>query len=141
MEGGTTQNVPGEDGLITATELTKATTATSWCEPMLRAAEDAAALIPARRPPALPGPPIPANPAPGDGDVTAALIRLFLADAGYLSGHNLTIPGPDRLIATGKTRDLEHAARDPAGPAAVPWHSQAIAATAARLATDDGNAA
>src|SRR5260370_28817061 len=138
MEGGTTQNVPGEDGLITATELTKATTATAWFEPMLRAAEDAAAFITARRPPALPRPPIPANPAPGDGDVTAALIRLFLADAGYLSGHNLTIPGPDRLIATGKTPDLEHAARHPPAPAPLPPHTQAIAAMAARLATDAG---
>ena len=43
---------------------------------------------------------------PGDGT-----IGLVLADAGYLSGRNLTCPGPDRLIATGKHRALEKAAR------------------------------
>ena len=64
-------------------------------------------------------------------------IGLFLADAGYCSGHNLTIPGPDRLIATGKTRDLKKAALDPA-LAVAPWHSEAIAAMAVRLATAEG---
>ena len=145
IEGYNTQNVTSGDELIIATELTQDTTDTEWFEPMLRQAEDAAAFITAHRPPAPPGPPIRANPAPspglapGDGDVSARLIGLFLADAGYLSEHNLTIDGPDRLIATGKTRDLEHAARDPATGA--PWHNEAIAAMAARLATEDGIAA
>ena len=51
--------------------------------------------------------------APGTGQ-----IGLALADAGYLSQANLTCPGPDRLIATGKRRNLEKAARaaDTAGP-------------------------
>ncbi len=66
---------------------------------------------------------------------------LFLSDAGYLSEHNLTIPGPDRLIATGKTRALEKAARDPGASDGVPWASPVIAAMAARLATPDGIAA
>ena len=44
------------------------------------------------------------------------------SDAGYLSGHNLTIAGPDRLIATGKNRDLEKAARrQQPGRAAGQW--------------------
>ena len=38
-------------------------------------------------------------------------IGLALADAGYCSEANLTCPGPDRLIAVGKRRDLEKAAR------------------------------
>ena len=63
-----------------------------------------------------------------------------MPDAGYLSEHNLTIEGPDRLIATGKTRDLEKAARDGAC-AKDSGHSPAIAAMAARLATGDGIAA
>jgi hypothetical protein len=50
----------------------------------------------------------------------------LLADAGYLSARNLTIDGPGRLIATAKTRDLEHAARDRTGPAGVPRHGEAI---------------
>ena len=33
-------------------------------------------------------------------------IGVVLADAGYLSEHNLTVDGPPRLIATGKHRDL-----------------------------------
>jgi hypothetical protein len=147
IEGYNTQNVTSEDGLIIATALTQDTTDTPSYEPMLRAAEDAAAFITACRPSV-------AGPAPGqlargghgqapgpspgdDGAVSTSLIGLFLSDAGYLSEHNLTIPGPDRLIATGKTRDLEKAARDGetadrgrAGPATL--------AMAARLATGDG---
>ena len=77
--------------------------------------------------------------APGTGR-----IGLALADAGYLSHANLTRPGPDRLIATGKRRDLDRAARaaargdapDPDGAAGGP-----AAAMAARLATPDGIAA
>ena len=47
-------------------------------------------------------------------------IGRMLGDAGYCSEANLTCPGPDRLIATGKGRNLEHAAHHggPAGPAA-----------------------
>jgi transposase len=132
IQGYNTQNVTSQDGLIIATELTADTTDTGWFEPMLRAAEAAAAFLAAARPPA------PARPAPASNP---SAIGLVLADAGYLSGHNLTTEGPDRLIATGKTRDLEKAARHPASPASGPWHDQAIAAMAARLQTEDGIAA
>jgi transposase len=139
IQGYNPQNVTSEDELIIATELTSDTTDTEWFEPMLRTAEDAARFIAARRPAAT-HPPAPGGPGPargGPGPATSP-IGLFLADAGYLSEHNLTIDGPDRLIATGKTRDLEHAARDGAEPAGLPWASPAIAAMAARLQTDDG---
>jgi len=110
LQGYNAQNVTSEDKLIIATELTCDTTDTEWFEPMLRRAEDAAALITAHRPPPPPGgPATTASPASQD-------IGLFLADAGYCSEHNLTITGPDRLIATGKLRDLEQAARDGTGP-------------------------
>jgi hypothetical protein len=46
---------------------------------------------------------------PGDG---ASRIGIMLADAGYCTLQNLTLPGPDRLIATGKSRDLQAAAND-----------------------------
>ena len=138
LQGCNPQNVTSEDELIIATELTCDTTDTAWFEPMLRQAEEAAAFITARHPPAP-------QPAPGDNDrggaVTASLIGLFLSDAGYLSEHNLTIAGPDRLIATGKIRDLEKAARDGSAAAGVPWQNQAIAAMAARLQTPEGIAA
>lgn len=117
LQGYNAQNVASEDKLIIATELTCDPTDTAWFEPMLRQAENAAALIAAHQP------------APGAG------IGLVLADAGYCSEHNLTLPGPDRLIATGKRRHLEKAARGGASP---PASGQATAAMAARLATPDG---
>ena len=53
---------------------------------------------------------------------------------------NLTCHGPDRLIATGKRRDLEKAARatDTGAPAGAAWRSRRWRA---RLATPDGIAA
>ena len=122
IEGYNAQNVASQDELIIATRLTQDTTDTAWFEPMLGQAEQAAAFITARQP---------ASP----GEDGGGPIGLFLADAGYLSGRNLTIPGPDRLIATGKTRDLEKTAR---GTAPGTGHSAAIAAMAARLATAEG---
>jgi hypothetical protein len=63
-------------------------------------------------------------------------IGLLLADAGYLSEENLTTPGPDRLIAVGKRRDLEAAARQ--GPADPPLEPVGmIEKMAARLRTED----
>ena len=150
IQGYNTQNVTSEDELIIATELTCDTSDGPWFEPMLRQAEAAAAFITAHRPvggpavqdqPARSGPGQAPGPSPGDGTASASLIGLFLADAGYLSERNLTIDGPDRLIATGKTRNLEKAARESGEPAGAPWQSEAIAAMAARLATPGGIAA
>jgi transposase len=133
IEGYNAQNVTSQDELIIAIRLTQDTTDTAWFGPMLGQAQDAAAFITARQPATR----APAGRDAGPGEDGGGPIGLFLADAGYCSGHNLTIPGPDRLIATGKTRDLEKAARDPA-LAVVPWHSEAIAAMAARLAAPEG---
>ncbi len=41
-----------------------------------------------------------------------AEVELELADAGYCSEHNLTCPGPDRLIATTKDHKQRRAARE-----------------------------
>ena len=130
------QQVVSEDLLVIATELTDDPTDMAWFEPMMAQAEDAAALIAAHRPPA---------PAAAGGDAPpepAAGIGQALADCGYLSRHNLTCPGPDRLIATGKRRDLEKTARHAAGQhdcAEDGEDSQdVITAMAARLATEDG---
>jgi transposase len=123
-QGYNAQNVTSEDGLVIATRLTQDTTDTPWYEPMTSQAAAAAAAM------AEAG-------GPGDG-----VIGLVLADAGYLSGDNLACPGPDRLIATGKRRALEEAARagDAAAPAGEPAGQQApaIAAMTARLATEEG---
>jgi transposase len=65
-------------------------------------------------------------------------IGVLAEDAGYHSEANLTAPGPARLIADAKTRDL--ARREPAaGP--PPAGATAIAANAHRLATPQGRAA
>ena len=131
IQGYNAQNVTAEDGLIIATELTQDTTDTAWFQPMLAAAEAAAELITARQPPATqenhdqPASHAPAGqenhdaPAgylPPDPDGTPGCyhghIGLFLCDCGYCSEANIGAPGPPRLIATGKRRDLERAARD-----------------------------
>jgi transposase len=130
------QQVVSEDLLVIATELTDDPTDMAWFGPMMARAQDAAALILAHQPPAAPAPEgagLPARPAAGIGQA--------LADCGYLSRHNLTCPGPDRLIATGKRRDLEKAARDTRhhdGAGDGGDDEDVITAMAARLATEDG---
>ena len=122
VQGYNTQNMTSQDGLIIATDLTDEQADCPQFEPMLRAAEDAAAVIAAHRPAASPGP---------------GGIELVLADAGYRSEANLACPGPDRLIATGKGRALEKAARDP-GSDGPDWGGPAIHAMRERLKTEDG---
>jgi len=122
IQGYNAQNVTTEDGLIIATRLTQDTTDTAWYQPMTSDATAAAAAMAAAR---------------GHGN---AEIGLVLADAGYLSEDNLTSDGPDRLIATGKRRDLEKAARHAADAAAGSQQERGKAAAkmAARLATAEG---
>jgi transposase len=156
IQGYNAQNVDSEDGLIIATELTDDTTDMAWFTPMMAAAEHAARLITAHRaaaghpasspdhdssPDAGPGyrPPPPEGSPGQPAALPHWLIRLFLSDAGYRSAANINAPGPPRLIATGKRRDLEKAARDHGN--APPWASQALAAMAAALQTQDGIAA
>ena len=64
-------------------------------------------------------------------------IGVFVADAGYHSAANLEAPGPGRLFADAKARDL--ARREPAaGP--PPDGATAAEANAHRLATPEGRA-
>ena len=127
IQGYNTQNVTSEDGLVIATGLTGDPADMAWFEPMMRAAEQAAALIAAHRP----------APGPGSSGQAGGGIGLALADAGYCSEANLTCDGPDRLIAVGKHRDLEKAARgqdDAGGGRGGP----AVRAMRERLKTEDG---
>jgi len=121
VQGYNAQNVTSEDGLVIATRLTADTGDTRWYKDMIADAAAAAAAMAAAG-------------GPGTGE-----IGLVLADAGYLSRENLSAPGPDRLIAVGTRRDLEKTARD--GTPAGGWADPAIAAMAARLATEEGIAA
>jgi hypothetical protein len=123
IQGYNPQNVTSADGLVIATTLTNSPTDTQWYQDMIRDAVQAAAMMAAAG-------------APGDGT-----IALVLADAGYLSEANLSCPGPDRLIATGKHRTLEKRARGAGNGETGGGGSPLIAAMTGRLATEDGIAA
>jgi hypothetical protein len=134
IQGYNAQNMTSEDGLIIATGLTDDPVDGQWFEPMTGQGEQAAALIEAHRPAASAGP----EPAGQDRDGgTGGGTGLALADAGYCSEANLTCPGPDRLIAVGKHRDLEKAARGQDG-AGADRGGPAVRAMRARLKTEDG---
>jgi transposase len=127
-----TENVVSDDELIIATELTDDPADMAWFEPMMARAGQAADLIGANRPASGPDP----APDPGGGQQDDGGIGLALSDSGYCSEANLTCPGPDRLIAVGKRRDLEKAARgQDTGPG---WGGPAVQAMRDRLKTDDG---
>ncbi|TDD59660.1 DDE transposase, partial [Kribbella antibiotica] len=67
-------------------------------------------------------------------------IGTILADAGYWSEHNLTLPGPVRLIAPGNHRDVNRDARDQ--PAQGPPQPDATPADQMRhrIRTPEGHA-
>jgi transposase len=71
----------------------------------------------------------------------AGPVGTVLADAGYLTVDNLTAAGPDRLIAVGKWRDLEQAARNDAPSHNGGQSRSEIEIMRARLKTPDGIAA
>jgi transposase len=142
IQGYNAQNVVSEDGLIIATTLTRDTGDVAWLTPMMTAAQAAAALITTRRPAA-------ASRTSDGGDAWrqagyqpagdsgyAGPIGLLLADAGYCSEDNIAADGPPRLIATGKRRNLEQAARD--GTRQPTRAGPHTAAMAALLQTGDG---
>jgi transposase len=135
IQGCNTQNVTSADELITATELTDDTTDMAWFAPMMEKAEQAAALIEANRPARPRG--------AGEPDGGPGGIGQALADAGYCSEDNLTCDGPDRLIAVGKRRDLEEAARGPGqdGGPGQDRGGSAVRAMRERLRTGEGIAA
>jgi transposase len=141
IQGYNAQNVVSEDGLIIATTLTRDTGDIAWLVPMMTAAEAAARFITARQPAAGRGgdssqPWRQAGYQPATDHGYAGPIGLLLADAGYCSEDNIAAPGPPRLIATGKRRDLEKTARDGTGK-----HTRGGPHTTAMtglLQTDDG---
>jgi transposase len=141
VQGYNPQNVATEDGFILATELSQDTGDVQQAIPMMAAAEAAADLVTgiqsglaqaAGEPCLCPPPATHEKPVGGDTDAAATSARpacpvhptgigTMVMDAGYHSGENLTAEGPDRLIATGKRRDVEKAAREAqTGPTAHP---------------------
>jgi transposase len=125
-----TENVISEDKLMIVTELTGDPTDMAWFAPMMARARQAADLIAAHRPAAARD-----RPGTGSGQQDDG-IGQALADSGYCSEANLTCDGPDRLIATGKRRDLEKAARG--GDTGPDWGGEAVQAMRERLRTQAG---
>lgn len=93
LQGYNCQAVTTADGLIVAVGVGTSPVDTEYYRSMIDKAVAAADLMAAHR-----------------GHCTHAGIGRVLADAGYCSRENLSAPGPDRLIATAKGRDLHTAA-------------------------------
>jgi transposase len=68
-------------------------------------------------------------------------IGLIVKDAGYYSEENITAPGPDRLTATGKRRDLDEQARQEPAEGPPPEGATPAQANHWRLRTPEGRAA
>ena len=134
IQGYNAQLAVTDDHLILAAALTQDTVDVDQCEPMIIAATTAAAVIQAHRPPRT-------EPHDQDHNEDHHGIELLLFDAGYLSDHNLTTPGPDRLIALGKARDLARAARENPTHGPAPDDSPVIDKMRHRLQTPDGHQA
>ena len=122
IQGYNCQAATAADGLIMATDVGNNPNDAAAYRAIMDKTVAAAELIDTHRP------------TPGDG------IGLALLDAGYLSIANLTAPGPDRLIAVGKSRDLATAARDQPATGAPAPDATPIEAMAHRLRTPEGHA-
>nr|WP_210738112.1 transposase [Gordonia amicalis] len=120
VQGYNCQAVTSEDGLIIATGVNNNNADVVAFADMFSKAIDAAELIDAHHHRA-------------DG------IGVLLADAGYLSDANLTMPGPDRLIAIGKSREIHKTARTSPTHGQPPPDATPVEAMAHRLATEEGH--
>jgi transposase len=95
IQGYNTQLAVSDDQIVLGVKVTNATVDVDQFEPMLAAAAGGAEAL---------------NRGRARRGQTAETIGQVLADAGYFSEHNLTVPGPDRLIAPAKRQRLEQAA-------------------------------
>jgi transposase len=124
IQGSNCQAVTSSDGIIITTSVgNNLNDATAFITTMDKAVT-AAALIDAHR----------------RDDAAPAGIGILLADAGYLSAANLTAPGPDRLIAVGKSRAVSAAARERPTQGPPPPDATPVEAMAHRLRTAEGHA-
>jgi transposase len=126
LQGYNCQAVTAADGLILATDVGTSPVDNQYFRDMVDKTVSAADVIARHR-----------LPQPCD-EAEAASIGILLADAGYCTNENLTAPGPDRLIATGKARDVHHAATEKPAEGPPPEHLDPIEAMAHRLRTTEG---
>ena len=127
MQGYNCQAFTSADGIILATEAGTSPVDCEYFPSMVEKATAAAQLVTNLHNRGV---------SPGDGG--ASRIGIMLADAGYCTLQNLTLPGPDRLIATGKSRDLQAAANDNPAAGIAPATAGPVEAMAHRLRTPDG---
>jgi transposase len=120
VQGYNCQAVTAADGLILATGVGTSTVDNQYYRDMVEKAVTAAELMTRHR-------------STDPSDQTVESIGVVLADAGYCTREILTAPGPDRLIATSKARDLHTAASQ--NPEPPPDGSDPIAAMTHRLRT------
>jgi transposase len=126
VQGYNCQAVTTADGLIVATGVGTSPVDNQYYRDLIEKAVTAAELITSHRGP--------------DSSGQVESIGIVLADAGYCTKDNLTAPGPDRLIAIGKSRDLHAAAIDNPAEGPPPDDSDPIAAMNHRLRTPEGMA-
>ena len=128
MQAYNAQAVVTDDHLILAVGISQTANDYESFEPMTQAAVAAAEEIRAAQPEPL------ADEHP-DG------IGQILADAGYFSAHNLTLDGPDRLIALGKNRQMHRDAESHPAAGPPPTDATPTDAMRHRLRTPEGIAA
>jgi hypothetical protein len=127
LQGYNCQAVTAADGLILATGVGTSPVDNQYYLNMVEKAVAAAELITRNR-------------STDPSQQAVGSIGIVLADAGYCSRENLTVPGPDRLIATGKARDLHAAARENPAQGPSPEHKDPIVTMNHRLRTPEGMA-
>ena len=128
IQGYNAQLAVSEDYLILALMLTQDTNDMTSFEPMMAATVDAADQVQEHRPSTLNEENEP------DG------IGVVLADAGYCSDHNLTLEGPDRLIATSKDRRWREDAEQNPRTGSPPPEATALERMRHRMRTPEGAA-
>ena len=113
VQGYNSQAAVNEHGVVLAAEVTQEHTDFGQCVPMMNAVRKNLDAIGCQN----------------------QEIGLVLFDAGYISNDNLTAPGPDRLIATGKARKLNQQLSTRGAP---PPDATALEAMGHRLRTPAG---
>jgi transposase len=126
LQGYNAQAVTTADGLIVATGVGTSPVDNRYYRDMIDKTVTAADLIAGHRPTGT------------SHEAITESIGTVLADAGYCTRENLTAPGPDRLIATGKARDLHQAATENPAADPAPEDADPITAMAHRLRTPEG---
>jgi transposase len=134
IQGYNAQLAASQDHFIIAGHLVQDTGDVEQFQPMLTKSSTTAETLRPHRP----HPPHRHDPDSSGSANTA--IGIVLADNGYHSNANLTAPGPDRLIATGKHRHLHHTATTNPTTGPPPDTATPHEAMHHRLHTPDGAA-